>query len=221
MRAGSSALQQRGNGSREPCSRAPSSSTALLGGTASRGGSPDQRRPGATGCSPMPFAVASARNARGGARFCVMSALSLAIGITVVVGLVTLVSRSTPPRAKLSARCSLPVGQAQYPVPTNAIFVAPNGNDAASGTRTAPIAHGLGRDRQGRQRGDHRAARRHVPRIGHDPAGQAWHHYPGISGRTGLVRRLNGGLRLDPGRPHLGPQRVDGPLRSQPIVHAR
>jgi hypothetical protein len=70
----------------------------------------------------------------------VMSALSLAISITVVVGLVTLVSRSTPPRAKLVGSVgSLPVGQAQYPVPANAIFVAPNGDDAASGTRTSPL----------------------------------------------------------------------------------
>jgi trimeric autotransporter adhesin len=67
----------------------------------------------------------------------VMSALSLAIGITVAVGLVTLVSHSTPLRAKLVG--SLPVGQAQYPVPTNAIFVAPNGDDAASGTHTSPL----------------------------------------------------------------------------------
>ena len=70
----------------------------------------------------------------------VMSALRLAIGITVVVGLVTLVWHSTPPRAKLVGSVgSLLVGQAQYPVPTNAIFVAPNGNDAASGTRTGPL----------------------------------------------------------------------------------
>ena len=70
----------------------------------------------------------------------VMSALSLAIGITVAVGLVTLVSRSTPLRAKpVGSAGSLPVGQAQYPVPTNAIFVAPNGDDAASGTRTGPL----------------------------------------------------------------------------------
>jgi trimeric autotransporter adhesin len=70
----------------------------------------------------------------------VMSALSLAIGITVAVGLVTLVSPSTPLRAKLVGSVgSLPVGQAQYPVPTNAIFVAPNGDDAASGTRTGPL----------------------------------------------------------------------------------
>jgi trimeric autotransporter adhesin len=67
----------------------------------------------------------------------VMSALSLAIGITVAAGLVTLLSRSTPLRAKLVG--SLPVGQARYPVPTNAIFVAPNGDDAASGTPTGSL----------------------------------------------------------------------------------
>ena len=170
VRAGSSALQQRGNG--EP--RVVQHSTIKQHRAAGR--HHIARRPARSALSRryglLAYAVRGGVGAQRARRrtLLVMSALSLAIGIAVAVGLVTFVSRGTPLRAKLVG--SLPVGQAQYPVPTNAIFVAPNGDDAASGTRTGPLRTVSAAIAKARRRGDHRAARRHVPRVGHYPAGQ-------------------------------------------------
>ncbi|GAA1389831.1 right-handed parallel beta-helix repeat-containing protein [Luteococcus peritonei] len=43
------------------------------------------------------------------------------------------------PQAAVAARGSLPVGQASYPVPSGAVFMATNGNDANPGSQAAPV----------------------------------------------------------------------------------
>jgi hypothetical protein len=44
-----------------------------------------------------------------------------------------------PAYAALPARGSLPVGTASYPIPSGAIFMSPNGNNANAGTIAAPV----------------------------------------------------------------------------------
>ncbi|WP_157621836.1 right-handed parallel beta-helix repeat-containing protein [Serinicoccus hydrothermalis] len=44
-----------------------------------------------------------------------------------------------PPSGQLGSTGALPLGQASYPVPANAVFVSPQGSDSAAGTQSQPL----------------------------------------------------------------------------------
>ncbi|WP_298749745.1 right-handed parallel beta-helix repeat-containing protein [uncultured Serinicoccus sp.] len=44
-----------------------------------------------------------------------------------------------PPSADLGSTGALPLGQASYPIPSNAVFVSPQGSDSATGSQSQPL----------------------------------------------------------------------------------
>ena len=64
--------------------------------------------------------------------------LMAVVGTAPLAGTAPAAQAATTAVANSAARGSLPVGGAAYPVPSGAMFVSPSGNDANSGTSSAP-----------------------------------------------------------------------------------
>ena len=132
-------------------------------------------------------------------------ALVLAVvGVAPLAGAAPAAQAAVTAVANTAARGSLPVGSAAYAVPSGAVFVSPSGNDANSGSASAPKRTVNAAIARVSLRAHDGATQGHLPRDGRHPEGQGPHH-PGLPARGRLIQRhpLCDGLlqvRVDLGR---------------------